>query len=174
MTTAIFSVVNAALLRPLGYPNPQRLVWLNDYDPNIKRSIVGLGDFYKWRLQANAFSAMAAYSYAVATIATAQGAQKVSGVQVGGDFWKMTGARAAFGRLPQPEEQGAIVLSWDLFQRQFAADAHAVGSSVSVDGRSAIVAGVLPKSFRFEFPAWWYSSDPHPSEAYFPLPPPSA
>ena len=173
MTTAIFSVVNAALLRPVGYPNAQRLVWIGGSDPAVKRDWAYSTDFYQWRAQARSYSAMAAYGYQGATIATAKGAREVTGVFVSGDFWGIAGAHAALGRLFGPEEGGLIVLSWDLFQRQFAADPHAVGSSVLLDGRSVTIAGILPESFRFEFPAWWQATDPHPVEMYAPLPPPA-
>ncbi|MBV9745979.1 MAG: ABC transporter permease, partial [Acidobacteriia bacterium] len=173
MTTAIFSVVNAALLRPLPYPNASRLAWLAQYEPALKHDVDGLGDFYQWRVQAKSYTAMAAYSYGSAAIANAEGARRVSGVWVGGDFWKITGARAALGRLPRPEEQDQIVLSWDLFAYQFAGNPSAIGSSVTLDGRPVTLAAVLPRSFRFAFPAWWQATDPQPVEAYFPLPGPT-
>jgi putative ABC transport system permease protein len=70
MTTAIFSVVNAALLRPLGYPNAERLVWLEDYDSFLKHSMIDLADFREWRVRARSYTAMAAYTYDQAAIAT--------------------------------------------------------------------------------------------------------
>src|SRR2546427_3161476 len=55
MNTAVFSVVNSVLLRPLAYPHPERLVWLADYDPNIQRDWVALPDFYDWRERARSY-----------------------------------------------------------------------------------------------------------------------
>jgi predicted permease len=173
MTTAIFSVVNAALLRPLPYPNPQRLVWLDSYDPFIKHSYIDSYDFYHWRDLGQSYTAMAAYSHQQAALATRGDARKISGLLIGGDFWRITGAHAALGRLPGPDEQGAIAISWDLFQKQFAADPRTVGSSALLDGLPVTIRGVLPKSFRFEFPAWWQATEPGPVEAYFPLTRPS-
>ncbi|HEY7391983.1 MAG TPA: ABC transporter permease [Bryobacteraceae bacterium] len=173
MTNAIFSVVNAVLLRPLPYPNANRLVWLAGYDPSVKRDWAYSADFYQWRTQAKSYRAMAAYGYQEATIATAQGAGKVTGVFAGGDFWAITGARAALGRLFGPQEQGSIVISWNLFQDRFAADPRTVGSSVMLDGAAVAIAGVLPKNFRFEFPAWWQATDPEAVEIYVPMPPPA-
>jgi predicted permease len=171
MTTAIFSVVEAVLLRPLGYPNAERLVWLANYDSFLKHSMIDLADFREWQVRARSYKAMAAYSYNQAALATAAEASNVAGVLIAGDFWSMTGARPALGRLFAPDEQGAIVLSWDLFQRQFHGDPRVVGSSVSLDGHPATIAGILPKSFRFEFPAWWQATNPQPVEAYFPFSP---
>lgn len=164
MNTAVFSVVNAVLLRPVGYPNPGRLVWLGDYDSNLKRDIVLLSDFVEWQAHSQSYTAMAAYGYQQAAMATAQGALHVSGVAVAGDFWAMTGAHPALGRLFGPEEQDATVLTWDLFEREFSGDAGIVGRSITLDGRGATITGVLPKNFRLQFPILW------PAEAYFPLP----
>jgi predicted permease len=174
MTTAIFSVVNAALLRPLDYPHAERLVWLASHEPNIKRDWAQLSDFYQWRAETKSYTVMAAYGYQEATLAPSADGHRVSGVLIGGDFWAITGARAALGRLPAPDEQGAIVISWDLFRQQFAANPHIVGSSISLDGRPAIIAAVLPKTFRFQFPAWWQATDPHPIDLYAPFPPVAA
>jgi putative ABC transport system permease protein len=169
MNTAVFSVVNAVLLRPIGYPHPDRLVWLGDYDTFLKRDLVRTSDFLAWREEAQSFSAMAAYGRQQTAIATARGATNVNGIVVGGDFWAITGARPALGRLFRPEEQNAIVLAWDLFEREFSSDARMIGQTVMLDGRAAIITGVLPKNFRLEFPRWWIVSERQPVEAYLPL-----
>ena len=170
MNTAVFSVVNAVLLRPLTCPHPERLVWIGDYDPNIKRDAVELADFCYWREHARSYTGMAAYGPQQGAMVTAKDAEQVSGVAIAGDFWSLTGARPALGRLFGPREQDTVVIAWDLFEREFAADEHAIGESVAVDGRSVTITGVLPKNFRFQFPMWWQSVEPRPVEAYFPLP----
>ncbi len=63
------------------------------------------------------------------------------------------------------------MLSWELFERQFAADPRIVGSAVFFEGRPVTVTGVLPKDFRFQFPMWWISTRPQPVEVYAPLTP---
>ncbi len=171
MNTAVFSVVNTVLLKPLACPNPERLVWLGEYDPNIQRDWVWLPDFFEWRKQAQSYTGMAAYGYHQAAIATGQGAIQVTGAYVAGDFWNITGAQPVLGRLFATEETDGIVLSWDIFEREFGADVRIVGKPVAVNGRTATVTGVLPKSFRFQFPVWWTASRPQPVEAYVSLPP---
>jgi predicted permease len=114
---------------------------------------------------------MAAYSYKQAAFVTPKDATQISGVIVGGDFWTMTGAQPALGRLFQPEEGDAMVLTWELFQRQFGGDASIVGGAVSVDGRPVTVTGVLKPSFRFQLPTWWTPVHGQAVEAYLPLPP---
>ena len=122
--------MNSVLLKPLAYPNADRLVWLSDYDPFFKRDVINIADCLDWRSHASSYTAMAAYGYNQAALVTAKDASSISGVAIGGDFWAITGAQPALGRLFQPEEQDGIVLSWELFQRQFAGDPHIVGSSV--------------------------------------------
>ena len=169
MNTAVFSVVNAVLLRPIGYPHPERLVWLGNYDTFLKRDIVTTSDFVAWRAHAQSFSAIAAYSRQQTSVATARGATNVNGIVVGGDFWAITGARPALGRLFRPDEQDAVVLTWDLFENEFLSDGRMIGQTVMLDGRAATVTGVLQKNFRLEFPRWWIVSEGRPVEAYFPL-----
>ena len=171
LNTAVFSVVNSVLLRPLEYPHPERLVWLGDYDPAIHRDMVMLSDFAAWRVSARSFSGMAAYSFQQAAIAAGRNAFPVAAVFAGGDFWTLTGATPALGRLYAPTATNAIVLSWDLFQRQFGGNPRAVGSAVTVDGNAATITGVLPKNFRFQFPRWWTALHPEPVEAYLAIPP---
>ena len=171
MNTAVFSVLNADLLRPIGYPNPGRLVWLGDYDTFLKRDMVRGSDFAAWREHARSFSAMAAYSREQTSVATAGGATNVNGAAIGGDFWAITArGRPALGRLfGVMDERGAIVLAWELFEREFSGDPRLIGQTVMLDGRAATVTGVLEKQFRLEFPRWWIASERQPVEAYSPL-----
>jgi predicted permease len=170
LNTAVFSVVNSVLLRPLGYPHAERLVWLGGYGPAIHRDMVMLSDFAAWRAAAHSYNGMAAYSFQQAAIATSGSAFPVAAVFAGGDFWTLTGPAPALGRLYTPAETNSVVLSWDLFQRQFGGNPHAVGSAVTVDGRAATITGVLPKSFHFQFPRWWTAPHPEPVEAYLAIP----
>ncbi|MFY9724527.1 MAG: ABC transporter permease, partial [Bryobacteraceae bacterium] len=173
MNTAVFSVINTVLLKPLAYPNPERLVWLGDYDPNLQRDIAMFQDFSDWRQQARSYAGMAAYGYRQAVIGPGESATDVTAVYVAGDFWRITGARAAVGRLCGEEEADCIVLSWDFFERQFGADPRVVGQPLVMNGHSARIAGVLPRSFRFQFPMWWTAAHPQPVEAYISPPPPA-
>jgi predicted permease len=173
MTTAVFSVANTVLLKPLPYPNPERLVWVGYYDASAQRDLLKLQDFVNLRAQARSLAGMAAYGYQPAAIATAESANQVTAVYVAGDFWDMVGAQAAAGRLFGAEEPDCLVLSWDLFVRQFGGDPQAIGRPVMMNGHPVQVTGVLPKTFRFQFPMWWMASRPEPVEAYMSLPPPA-
>jgi predicted permease len=174
LNTAVFSVVNSVLLRPLEYPHPERLVWLGEYEPAVRHDMVLLSDAAAWRAGARSYNGMASYSFQQAAIATGRTAFPVAAVFVDGDFWSLAGAQLAFGRLFRPGEQNGVVISWELFQRQFRGDPRTVGSAVTVDGVAATLTGVLHKDFRFQFPRWWIARHPEPIEAYLTLPPAEA
>ncbi|SPE27476.1 conserved membrane hypothetical protein [Candidatus Sulfopaludibacter sp. SbA3] len=135
--------------------------------------MVDMPDFYAWRAQAHSYAGMAAFGYRQVAIETRHGASQITGVYGAGDFWKITGAHAAAGRLFGEEEQDCLVLSWDLFQREFGGDFQIVGKPVAMNGRPVSVTGVLPPDFRFQFPMWWIAQHPEPVEAYFSGPAPA-
>lgn len=168
-TTAVFSVANAVLLKPLAYANPERLVWVGHYDATLQRDILRLQDFLELRAQARSFSHMAAYGYQTAAIATDQGATQVTGVYVAGDFWTITGAKPAAGHLIDAPEDDCLVLSRHLFERQFGANPQTIGQMVTMNGRPIRVSGVAPETFRFQFPMWWIADHPEPVDAYVSL-----
>jgi predicted permease len=171
INTAVFSVVNTVLLKPVACPNPERLVWISDHDPNVHRDFIWGPGYFKLLTQARSYTGMAGYGYQPTAIEATQGASQVTGVYAIGDFWSITGTRVAIGRLCGPDEPDCIVLSWDLFERQFGGDAGAVGKPVVMNGRPATIAGVLPRSWRFQLPMWWIAG-PQPVDAFVSLPPP--
>ena len=153
MNTAVFSLVNAILVRPLPDPDPDRLVWLGNYNRFFKAEMVGSPDYVDWKDQAASFAGMVAYGTRGYTLATADGTGYHVLADVTADYWDISGARPALGRFFGPEDRDGIVLSDELFERGFRRDPHVVGRSVIVDGRAVTVMGVLPKGFRFLLPA---------------------
>jgi len=172
MNTAVFSLVNAILIRPLPYPDPDRLVWLGNYNRFFKAEMVSSPDYVDWKDQAASFAGTAAYGARGYTLATAEGAGHHVLADVTADFWGISGARPALGRFFGPEDRDGIVLSDELFEREFRRDSHVVGRSVVVDGRAATVLGVLPKGFRFLLPASFLlqSGNAREIEGYIPNP----
>ena len=152
MNTAVFSLVNAILVRPLPYPDPDRLVWLGNYNRFFKAEMVSSPDWVDWKDQAASFARMVAYGTRGYTLATAEGTGHHVLADVTADFWDISGARPAVGRFFGPEDRDGIVLSDELFEREFRRDPHVVGRSVIMDGRPLTVLGVLPKGFRFLLP----------------------
>ena len=153
MNTAVFSLVNTILVRPLPYPDPDRLVWLGNYNRFFKAEMVGSPDYVDWKEQAASFAGMVAYGTGGYTLATAEGAGQHVLADVTADFWDISGTRPALGRFFGPEDREGIVLSDELFEREFRRDPNVVGRSVIVDSRAVTVLGVLPKGFRFLLPA---------------------
>ncbi|HEY1948494.1 MAG TPA: ABC transporter permease [Bryobacteraceae bacterium] len=169
LNTAVFSVIRAALLRSLPYPDANRLVWLSDHDKS------GIGDspirrtvFFKWREQARSFEKIGAFADLNAALITGAGGEEEQVTAAGGDFWSITGARPMFGRLFGPEESSVIVLSYDLFEQSFGGNPHVVGQVLSLDGHPVTVTGVLKKGFRLLSPV--SGSRVAKRQAYIPIP----
>ncbi len=169
MNTAVFSLVNAVLVRPLPYPNPDRLVWLGNYNRFFKADMVSDVDYVDWKDQAKSFAGMVAYRYRSYTLATAEGAEQHLMAEATADFWAISGARPAFGRFFGPEDRDGIIISGGLFERQFHQDPAVVGRSVTLNGRTVTILGVLPKGFRFLLPKSGFQTDRgREIEAYIP------
>ena len=155
LNTAVFSVFNAVLLRPLAYPSPERLVSVSNYGAGLVSGMeaVGLTDFQSWREQATAaFDKLAAYQSSEQAVVTPDSAEQARLAWVSDDFWDIAAAGPALGRLPRPGERDVLVLSHAYFERRFQGDPRIVGSSAVVQGRQLLIAGVLPAAFRFQFP----------------------
>jgi putative ABC transport system permease protein len=155
--TAMFSLVNAVLLRPLPFHQPERLVWIenNLRGDTLSHRTSRVDDFLEWRAQAKAFEALAAYHaffqltrYSLTGIGDPQG---VHGVQVSQDFLSVLGVQPLLGRGFVTEEcvlngRRAAILSHGFWQRTFAGATDVIGRSMTVNGESAAIVGVLPPS----------------------------
>jgi predicted permease len=174
MNTAVFSVVNAVLLRPLPYPDADRLVWLAEYNERFKFEAVPEADYFDWKARAHAFEAMVPYSYFSAPLDFGSEGGQVGSLAAPAEFFAITGARAELGRLFNSTDDNVIVLSHKLYARRFGSDPSVVGRPIAYSGHSFTVCGVLPESYRFALPV-----DPgldiREIEAYIPenLPPAS-
>src|SRR5262245_13057583 len=171
MNAAIFSVFNAVVLRPIGYRDADRLVWLSTVHDAEDRGFVTGPDFTDWRAQATSFERMAAYGTIGYTMVLPRGAARVQTAQVTDDFWSLTGARPVAGRLPQPGERGLVLVSSSFAHRWFDEDddAATIGRTITLDGRQVVVAGILPEDFRFDLPRAQPGFRPHDIEVYEPL-----
>jgi putative ABC transport system permease protein len=156
--TAIFSAVNAVILRPLPFHQPDRLVMLWESNPEFHwdQQDVAPANMLDWREQVHAFSDVAAYMDGDATgTLTGQGAPRLLSVAgVSGNFFSVLGVHPEVGRALRDAEtwkNGArvMVISDRLWREQFAADPGVVGRTIMVNGKEAQVVGVMPRSFRF-------------------------
>jgi predicted permease len=156
--TAVFSIAEAVLLRPLPYPDAGRLVRVWALDPRTGGGRDNLNplDFADYRRQARSFSAIAGMAprrFVVAGDAGDAEPERVRGARVSGGFFRVLGVRAALGRtlLPADEAPGApevAVLSHELWRRRFHADPGLIDRAVVLDDAPVVVAGVLPAGFR--------------------------
>src|SRR5215207_5627965 len=154
--TAIFSVVNAVLLRPLPYPGAERVVAFDgvNLSKGINKSNMSAPDFEDWKEQARSFEAMSLYTEGGSNLTGGTEPERVTTAWVGADFFRVIGVGAARGRalLPEDDRPGgspAVVISHGLWQRRFGADPAAVGRRVELGGRSLEIVGVMPPDFDF-------------------------
>ena len=152
MNSAVFSVVNAVLMRPLGYPLSERLLWLATYQPAFQAEVTNGGEFQDWRAQAQSYDKLACYTTHNQSLLYGDAAEQVTVAAVTADLWAITGAEPMAGHLFTDRDRDAIVLSHALWERRFGGDVQAVGKTVLLEGRAVTVAGILPRGFRFELP----------------------
>ncbi|HEX6096982.1 MAG TPA: ABC transporter permease [Thermoanaerobaculia bacterium] len=154
--TAIFSVVDSVLLRPLPYRDAEQLVRLHDSKPpELAEFPVSPGNFVYWRENARSFEEVAAY-YSGAPLVLSGGAQpeQLEGVRVSANVFTLLGVQPAMGRAfsAEEEEHGrdtVVLLSDALWRRRFGADPNVVGRTVTLSDRVYTVAGVMPPDFAF-------------------------
>jgi putative ABC transport system permease protein len=148
MNTAVFSVVNAVLLRPLSFPHPDRVLWLATVGTSNKDENVGSQEFLAWR-GATSLERLVAYDEFDGRV-TASGITAPARIAtVSDDFWGLAGALPVLGHLPTTA-QSEVLLSHAFFERWFGANPDVVGQTLVVGGRSATVAGVLPPAFHVD------------------------
>jgi putative ABC transport system permease protein len=153
---AIFSVVNAVLLRPLPYPEPERLVWLlGNFRRDNSTAHINPLDFLDYREQNRTFEHLAAYSPDTSDVAlTGSGEpERLRGDGVSANFFDLLGVKPALGRTFVPEDEEAernraVVLGYGLWQRRFGGDPSIIGRTITLDGHSYNVIGVMPAGFK--------------------------
>ncbi len=156
-TSAIFSVAYAVLVRPLAYPEADRLVTVWETMPGNDMRLVAPGNYLDWHAEAKSFAALAAYSETEVNVAGAGEAERVPGLTVSGEFFQMLGVDADVGRLftavdDEPSDR-IVVLSAGFWRRRFAADPGIVGRVIRLDDVAYTIVGVVDPSFRFHEPA---------------------
>jgi putative ABC transport system permease protein len=149
LNTAVFSVVDAVLLRPPAFAHPERVVWLTTLDSRIKDEFITSHDFQAWR-EATSLERLVAYDEFDGRITAAGTSSPARIATVTDDFWEMAAARPALGRMPMPGQSEAL-LSHAFFERWFGGNPAVVGNTAIVDGRQTTIAGVLPAAFA---PIW--------------------
>ena len=154
--TAIFSVVNAVLLRPLPFPQPERLAMVNT--TNLERGITNFGtsmpDFRAWRERNRVFEKMAAFSTTSFNISGTTEPERVSGARASADLFSVLGVTPVRGRAFTGEEEifgkhHVVIVSEALWQRRFGAEASLTDQRMTLNGEQYAIIGVMPRAFQF-------------------------
>ena len=156
--TAIFSVVNGVLLRPLAFRDADRLVrvWHTPPQksfPGIPRFTVSAANYIDWQSQNHVFEQMAIVSYHGFTLTGVDKPEQLDGSAVSAEFFSMLGVQPMQGRLfsqdeDQPGHANVVLLSHRFWQEHFGANREIVGRYITLDGQSYLVAGVMPAGFQ--------------------------
>lgn len=164
--TAIFSVVNGALLRPLPFKDPDRIVrvWHTPPAksfPGMTRFSVSAANYLDWKRDNHVFDQMAIYSYRGFTLTGVAEPLQVDAISVSSGFFETLGVAPLLGRVFSPDEDQpgrthVVILSYRFWQEHFGANPDIVGHNITMDAQNYLVAGVMPVSFRFpEFGQMW-------------------
>jgi predicted permease len=167
-TTAVFSLVNTILLRPLPFPAQDRLMWLAQQDhslPGVVPESLSYPDYFDWRAQNHTFSGMASYIGGGVTLQTAGESQRLDGQEVSANFFQVLGVAPVLGRDFRWEDEKPrnreVMLSYSLWQSEFGSAKDIAGKTIRMDDHAYTVAGVMPKGFQFPLenpgPALWKS-----------------
>ncbi len=162
--SAVFSIVNAVLLRPLPYHEPERLYRVDEMNPKNDASGVSPADMLVFEKRGHLFDKVGFSRWQNATLTGPEGPENVFGGRVSRDTFSMLGRQPALGRLFQNDEflAGApevVLLSDRLFQRRYARNPNVIGQTLMVAGKAHTIVGVMPADFfleqRYEFWTPW-------------------
>lgn len=153
-TAALFSIVDAVLLRPLPFRDPDRLVRLTSLHADGAPGGISYPDFLDWQARSRAFERMAIYSSTDFALRGSDGVSKVRGVVASADLFTILGASVSLGRtfVAADYTSGApmaVVLGDSLWRQRFGADPGLVGRTIELDHKPALVVGVMPAGFEF-------------------------
>ncbi len=151
--TALFSVVNGVLLRPLPYPHPEQLVTLRESKPNFAMGSISYPNFLDWKKDNRTFASMAIVRGNRSFILTGLGeAEQVNAAFVSSEFFEQLGVNPVLGRMIAPGEDriGAaptVMITAGFWKRKFGSAPDVLGKSLTLDGRDYTIIGVIPATF---------------------------
>jgi putative ABC transport system permease protein len=152
--TAIFSVVNAVLLRPLPYQESERLVFLNEKSPILDEMSISYPNFLDWRAQNQTFEKIGVYNRASYNLTGTGEAERIVAGQVSADLFSVLRVNPLLGRVFTNDEDKAggtpvVVLSYGLWQRRFGGQKSVLDQPITLNGKSYTVIGVMPESYAY-------------------------
>ncbi len=162
-TTSIFGIVNGVLLRPLPFPDPDRLVQIHGRNfasdvgrpaPDAVNGPVGTIELAQYAAQSTTFAGFAAYDLGTRHLAGPAGPERLTAISADRTFFSVLGVEPIAGRTFRSDDPlDVVVISGQLWQRRFGSDASLVGSKVTLDGQPFTVIGVMPQRFQFPYGA---------------------
>jgi putative ABC transport system permease protein len=164
--SAIFSTINALLLKPLPFPDQERIVaiWDNVPSRGVERNEVAIANYLDWTAQSKSFEQLGLYTWWSTNLTGSDSPERVQGFLVTTNFLDITGVKPMMGRgfspdQNQPGKDAVVVLTYSLWQRRFGADPNIVDKTILTNGIQRTVIGVMPPEFNF----------PKGAEIYAPL-----
>lgn len=153
---AVFSLVNGLFLRPLPFPNPDRLVYLNETAPrwNLEMTYITYADFAQWQKGQQAFESIALFNRRSFNIATDAGSDRMDGASVTADFARVLGIEPVLGRMftaeeDRPDGPNLALIGTALWHERFGGRADALGQTIRLNSRQFTIIGVLPQTAEF-------------------------
>ncbi len=156
VTTAVFSVIDAVLIRPLPYDHPEKILFLQPYSQQGYTQPASYPEYLDWRRENQVFSALAGYSAGSANFEGPAGPVALPSVSTTDSFFDVFRVQPLLGRTftageDQPGKNDVAVLSYELWQQAFGRQNSAIGQTIKLDGRPYTVIGVMPAGFRYPF-----------------------
>src|SRR5690349_18290040 len=153
-TTAIFSVVNAVLLKPLPFPHSETIIKVEERHPDWVSAGFTYANFADFARQTRTLEQLAAYRSWLFTLTGDTEPENIEGYRVSADFFGVLGVGPQLGRTFSPDEMhvgndAVVVLSNGLWKRRFGSDANIIGKTCRVNGTPTRIVGVMPATFRF-------------------------
>jgi putative ABC transport system permease protein len=162
-TTAMFTVVNSVLLRPLQFPEPERIVLFYGINPRqgITQSNMSMPDILDWQKQSQSFEQIAGFYSGGLFLTVGDETERVRGTGVSGEFFPLFKTNPIHGRTlqaadAQPGNEPVVVIGYSLWQRRFGGAPGVVNSKVILNGKATTIVGVMPAGFSYpyESEAW--------------------
>jgi len=152
--TAIFSVVNAVLLRPLPYPNADQLIRVFGTQPTLDEAPTSPANFLEWRNENQVFSRIATWNGQGFNLTGTDKPERVIGARVSSDIFQLLGVQPLLGRdfTADEDRDGAdrvVILSYEFWQSRFAGDLNAIRQTIKLSDQTYTIVGVMPRGFAF-------------------------
>src|SRR5262245_46811166 len=153
--TAIFSLINRVLIRPMPYPDPDRFVFFMNVSPQGSGQGASPAKFNFWRAQTQSVTDAAAWRFGVANYNTGGTPEQIQSTQASVDFFRLLGATPLYGRTFSPEEDlpggpNVVVLSYEFWQRRFGSDPNVIGKRITLSGAPHEIIGVMRPGLKIE------------------------